>query len=798
MLRNYLRIAFRNIRRNRLYSLINIGGLAIGIAVCMTILLYTLHEYSYDRFHANARRIFSVSATIKMGKGDSIMVPNMSYPAAPMIKKADSRVEDFVRYNIVYNKINLQDPASPDSKFSENKNFLLADSNFFAFFTFHLVEGNASQVLQHPNTLVITERAAKKYFGSADPVGRRLLFNNEYTFEVTGVSTNPPSNSSINFDFVASLSSLPSMKELAGSLQSSSVQAGAFKTWFLLNDPLSSGQVEKTMHNLAQMGLTEKDENTYHLTALPDGHLGLNFGDVSNTRYLKIFPLVAALTLLLALINYMSLATANAAARAKEVGVRKVLGAAKSKIAGQFYTESAVFALLSFAVGGILFFFIRPYFTNLIQLSIDSSFLFQPRVIVYFIGLLLLVIAVAGSYPALVLSSYNPAATLYGKMSKQRGASRVRRFFTVFQFTISVALIVSSIVIGRQLEFIRHTDTGVDRDRVLTVPFNTTLEHYAAFKTEIEALPGIRQAATAEYPMYRGYNAFFVKPKDKDVNVTLPVISVDDGFISLLGLKWKNKPSTGDLLYDNRHVVINETAINTLNLPPDPIGQRIQLGNQQYAVAGVLKDFNFSSLQNKIEALCLFVGKDTASGWGTKKAGCLFAKMNPRTNTPSIVEAIKKIYGKYDRQTAFAYEFMDEDYDSMYKAEDRLAKLFGTFTLITVLIACMGLFALAAFSAQQRTKEIGIRKVLGASVTGIASMLSKDFLLLVGIAIILASPIAGWAMDKWLRDFVYRIHIGWSIFAEAGLLALLIALTITVLQAVKAARANPAESLRSE
>ena len=794
---NYLRIALRNIRRNRLFSIINIGGLAIGIAVCMTILLYTLHEYSYDQFHRNARRIFSVSATIKMGK-DSFMTPNMSYPTAPMVKAADGRVEDFVRVNQVYKKVNLQNQSSPEIKFSEDKTFLFADSNFFSFFTFHLLEGKASRVLLHPNTLVITERAAKKYFGGADPIGKLLLFNNEYTFEVTGVSANPPSNSSINYDFIASLSSMAGMKENEGMLKSSRVQAGAFKTWFRLDAPSSPRQVESTMHNLAQMGLKEKDQDSYRLTSLTDGHLGLNFGDFSNTRYLKIFPLVAALILLLALINYMSLATANAATRAKEVGVRKVLGAAKSKIAGQFYTESAVYAILSFVLGGLLFFYIRPWFSNLIQLTIDTSFLFQPRVIAYFIGLLLLVIAIAGSYPALVLSSYNPAATLYGKMSKQRGASRVRRFFTVFQFTISVALIICSIVIGRQLDFIRHTDTGVDRENVLSVPFSTTLQHYTAFKNEVEALPGIRQAATSQYPMYKGYNAFFVRPKDKSEEIALPVLSVDNGFISLLGLQWKTRPATDDLLYDNRHIVINETAIGMLNLPQDPIGQQVELGNEKYTVAGVLKDFNYNSLQHKIEPLCLFVGKDTASGWGTKVAGCLFAKMKPHTNMPSIVEAVKKIYSKYDQQTAFAYEFMDDDYDSMYKAEDRLAKLFGAFTVITVLIACLGLFALAAFSAQQRTKEIGIRKVLGASITGIASMLSKDFLRLVGISIILAAPLSWWCMQQWLRDFAYRIHIGWLIFAEAGLLALLIALTVTSFQAIRAAAANPIDSLRSE
>lgn len=797
MLINYIRITLRNIRRNKLFSFINIGGLAIGIAVCMTILLYTLHEYSFDRFHTNAKRIFSVAATIKLDK-DSFQTSSMSYPTGPMVRAADGNVESFVRIHIPYKKVNIQNAVSPEYRFSENKTFLFADSNFFNFFTFRLIKGNAAQVLQRPNSVVISERAAKKYFGGADPVGKLLLYNGAYTFEVTGVSANPPSNSSINYDFVAALSTLRSMKENEGMLSTSTLKSGAFNTWFLLKDPASATHVVGTMQQLAQVGLKEKDQDVYHLTALPDGHLHLNFGDSSNTRYLKIFPLVAALILLLALINYMSLATAQAADRAKEVGVRKVMGAARSKIAAQFYTESAVYAILSFLLGGVIFLYIRPFFMDLIALPIDPSFLFHPKVLLFFAGLLLLIIAVAGSYPSLVLSSYNPAAILYGKVSRQRGGVRVRRFFTVFQFTIAVALIICSAVIGGQLDFIRHADTGVNRENILMVPFSTTLSHYAAFKADVEALPGIKDAATSHYPMYRGYDAFSAQPKDKDENIFLPVLSVDNQFIPLLGLQWKSRPVTDGTIYDNRHIVINETAVGKLNLPLDPVGQPVQVGQEKYIVAGVLKDFNFGSLQGKIGPLCLFIGKDTASAWGTRVAGCLFAKIQPHVNTPSIIEAVRTIYDRYDRSTAFSFEFMDDAFNSQYKAEDRLAKLFDVFTVITILIACMGLFALAAFTARQRTKEIGIRKVLGASVAGIASMLSKDFLALVGVSILIATPLSWWAMHKWLQDFAYRMEIGWLLFAEAGIGTLLLAAITIVSQAVKAAIANPTKSLRTE
>jgi putative ABC transport system permease protein len=799
MLINYLRIAFRNIRRNKLYSLINIGCLAIGIAVAMTILLYTLHEHSFDRFHPNADRIFAVSGTFSFGNS-TVNMDFVSYPTGPLAKKEDGSVESYLRSYRPFEPVNLQAPASPQVHFTENKNFLFADSNFFQFFSFRLLRGDPSTVLRRPYTVVLSARAAKKYFGDSDPVGKSIRYNSGYNLEVTGISANTPSNSGITYDFVASLSSIPSMKEAKGMINSSIVQGGAFKTWLLLKNASASPAVERTLDRLSRAPGYKDNKDIYTLTALPDTHLKSNFGDSSNTRYLTIFPLVAGLILLLALVNYMSLATARAAVRAKEVGVRKVMGAGRGRIAGQFYTESAVYAILSFTAGALLFLLLRPWFFNQLQLPVDASFLLAPRVLLCFAGLLVLVIVIAGSYPALVLSSFNPVAVLYGRLSRRRAGEGVRKGFLVFQFTISMSLVLCSAIIGKELYFIRHTDTGISRDNVVMVPFDTNLPHYQAFKREVQTLPGIRQAATARYPMYNGYNMFFGKIPGSGKEITFDVLTGDDDFISLLGLRWREKPVIAADIYDGKHILLNETAVGKLGLSPDqdPIGQQVTLGAEKYTVAGVLKDFNYQSLQEKVGPLCLFVSKDTALAWGASVEGCLFAKIRAHANVPSVIGAIQKIYAKYDKQTAFEYQFMDDAFDSQYKAEDRLSALFGAFTAITIVIACLGLFALATFSAQQRVKEIGIRKVLGASIASIGALLSRDFLRPVLLSILIASPLSWWAMHRWLQDFAYRTSISWWIFPAAGGLLLLIAQISVLFRTVKAARANPVNNLRTE
>ena len=796
MINHYLRSAWRTIRRNRFYSLVNIGCLAIGIAVCMTVLFYVLHEHSFDHWQKNARRIFAVTATIHYGDA-SFNTNNISYPTGRIVQQADGNVEAWLRILPPYRQVILKNPSAADMPPAQEKKFIFADSNFFQYFSFRLVKGNPAEVLRRPYTLVLSETTAKKYFGDRDPVGQTLRMNDLYNFEVTGVVADRPSNTNIDFEFIASMSSLASMKGYKEMENSQRVQGGAFQTWLFLKNPDAAGQVERTLDRLAIVaGESLKDRDSYTLTALADCHLHNNFEDTSNLRYLNFFPLAAGLILLLALVNYMSLATARATAPAKEVGVRKVIGAGRGRIAGQFYTESAVFAVLSFVAGTLLFLLIRPFFFRWLRLPIGAGYLLSPEMLVFTGGLLVLVVVVAGSYPSLVLSAFRPVTVLYGKMNRNRGGERVRKGFIVLQFAISMTLILCSGIIGKELYYIRHTETGIDRENVLMIPFSGKLTHYEAFKREVGAVSGIRGVTTAYYPLYGGFDAWPVKAPESNKAVEMRTMSVDNDFIRLLGLQWKKPLIREEELFDGKHLLLNEAAVDKLGLSGEPIGQRLKMGNDEMTVSGVLKDFNYQSLQASIKPLCMFVSRDTA--WGSGQSGCLLGKIAVHSNIPTIVDVIRKIYRRYDQQSDFDYSFADDAFDNQYKAENRLAGLLSVFTLITILIACLGLFALATFSARQRVKEIGIRKVLGASVGAIGVLLSRDFLRPVLLAVLIACPLSWWVMNKWLQGFAYRTPLSWWIFAMAGLGLLGIALITVLARSLKAGKANPVENLRAE
>ena len=796
MLKHYFYLAWRNLTKNRIYSFINITGLAIGLAVCMLIVLYVAHESRYDRFHKNADKIFWVQGKIKMGS-DSIFVASMSYPTGPMIQKSEPSVESFLRYKIQGRNTVVQNAAEPSRKFSEEK-FMFADSNFFDFFSFKLLKGSAETVLKNPFSVVISTSTARKYFGNEDPIGKTLRLNNSYDFIVTGAANKIPSNSSIDFDFVASLSSIVGMREERRSLSSQVLENGMFTTYFSLKRASDVTKLEARLQQIHEAtAKDEEDKATYLATALADTHLNANYADKSNLKYLKIFPFVAALVLLLALINYMSLTTARASTRAKEIGVRKVLGARKTWIAIQFFVESTIFTAIAFALGFGLCMLFQPSFFNFLGIDVDKEFLYHPIVILSFGGIFLLSAVLAASYPALLLSAYKPVMVLYGKISKQAGNVSIKKFFTVFQFTISIALIICSMIIMQQISYLKNTDTGIDRENVVMIPFSSTIgQSYGAFKSEIAAIPGVGQLATSQVAMYKGNDIVGVKPKNSDKMIFLPILSVDEKFVDVLGLEWKIQPKDPVFYRKENVMLLNETALEKLNLGNDPLSQTI---DDQYSVAGVLKDFNYYSLQDEIASLGLIITseKDTVGGWG-KRGGCLFAKVNPNTNLPGLINRMKTVYEGYDKAKPFTFQFMDEAFGELYRAEDKLSRILGVFTLFMIIIACLGLLGLTTFMIMQRTKEIGIRKVLGASVNQLSGLLSWNFIKMVVLAILIASPIAWYAMNKWLQDFAYRVDINWWVFVLAGVGALVIAALTISIQTIRAAMANPVDSLRSQ
>ncbi len=797
MLRNYLTTAFRNLWRSKLYSALNVGGLALGLAVSLLILLFVIHEVTFDRFHANAERIFRVYGKFKYGEQE-IQTPAMSAAFGPAVKRANPDVLDFVRTGSQFGgKVVIS--SSADRKAYET-DFLFADPSLLTVFSFPLVVGNSQTALTRPMTLLLTERMAEKYFGRENPVGRTLTVNHTLRFEVTGVLKNPPSNSTLDFNFVASMLSHPVVERTVSgrikddelSFNNPRVQLGAFQTYFLVKNPAAIDQVARSVKALIRAS-DDDSKTTFLFDPLTAIHLGgANFGDTANARYVTVFGGVALVVLLLALLNYMSLTTARATQRAKEVGVRKALGALRGELAAQFYGESILTTALAFALALLLVQGLRPVFYNLLQLRIDGAFLYSPAFLLTTLGLLVVCVLLAGSYPALLLSAFKPVSVLKGRLSATGGGAWVRRSFTTLQFAVSVGLVVCSLVVQRQLDFLRNQNLGLQKDRVLVVPVER--KAYAAMKQQFRQEAGVEGVAAASQALYQeGYSMFFTQsPKTKE-QVGLYFLSVDENFLPLLGIPWKIKPSDPTELTAKNRLILNETAARKLAIADRPLGQEIEVGVEKNKVVGVVRDFHFASLQQKIEPLGFWVSRDTVSG-----VNCLYLRLSPRADLPQLVARVGKIYQSYRPENPFTYSFLDQNFDALYKAEDRLAKMFGAFTGFAVFIACLGLFGLAAFTAERRTKEIGIRKVMGASVASVVALLSKDFLKLVGVAVLIASPVAWWAMNRWLAGFAYKIALDWWLFAAAGGLALGVALLTVSFQSVKAALMNPVKSLRSE
>lgn len=793
---NYIKLAWRNLGKRKLYSFINIGGLAAGLCVCMLIMLYVAHELSYDRFHKDSDRIFSLLERIKL-ENDTIQIERFNYTSGPAIKQQNAGVESFLRMGSTLNETTVLQRADNPAVRNEESAIWFSDANYFRFFSFPLLEGQPDEVLRQPFTMVVSTDMAKKYFGSTDVVGKQLRFNGEYLFQITGVMANAPSNSSIKADFLLSISSMGSMASLKEFITQTGGFGGVFQTFLKLDNASQSGQV---MKNVDQLLVAQRDPGRSVLMPLTNMHRESRFSAGFNLRYLNLFPLVAALILLMALINYMSLSTARATVRAREIGVRKALGADHKRIAQQFYVESGLYALLAFCLAVVLCLLLRPWFFNMLQLKVDMTFLYHPVVLGIYAGLLLITILIAGSYPSFVLSRYNPVTVLSGKMSKGNGGATVRKVLTVLQFSTAAVLIICSIVINRQLFFFRHTDTGINKENVVMLPFRSSIGgHYQAYRQQVAALNGVTETATARYSLFGDFDIWVVPRADGSQSMlSLTTFRTDVSLIDMMGLQWKIPPADMTELGTPGTIVLNEAAIEGFGFSGSPIGKQIRMGPAETKIIGVVKNFHFKSLHSAIAPLALKVEKDNSDLWGAGSPGCLFVKIAPKQNIPALLAQINKLYAVYDTQTPFQYTFLDDAFAKMYTAEDRLAGIFGGFTALTVLISGLGLLGLAAFSAEQRTREIGVRKVLGASVVQITTLLSKDFIRLVIIALVIASPIAWYLMQGWLQQFAYRIHLQPWMFVLSALIAVATAAMAIGLQTVKAAIRNPVTALKIE
>jgi putative ABC transport system permease protein len=806
MFKNYLKTAWRNLMKHKTFSFINIAGLSIGITICFIIMLFVQDELSYDRFNKNADRIVRVifQADINGGK---INESNVMPPVAAAMKNDYPEVEDATRLNVAgAPKITYKDKSFKDDE------LVFVDPNFFSIFTLPLIEGDAKKALKEPNTLVITKAFAKKYFGNEDPIGNILVFpdNKNASFKVTGVIDRVPANSHFHFDVFGSMTGLDEAK-------SDSWMGSNFFTYLLLKPGYSykkleaklPGMVEKYMGPQIQqnMGIslsqfrTKGNELGFTLQPLTSIHLhshaNYELSAPGNALYVYIFGAIAIFMLLIACINFVNLSTASASKRAKEVGVRKVIGSGKIQLVKQFLIESALLVFIALLISCIIIELALPLFNSISGKNL--TFGFDIKVIASFITFGLFVSIVAGLYPAFFLSSFKPIAVLKGKLTPGNKSFGLRSSLVVFQFFISVGLIISTIVVWQQMKYIQHKNLGYDKEQLLTVPNSYALgKNESVYEEELLRDPRVVNATISSYkpagPSSGGNALAYPEGHDNQIMKTTEY-HVDEQYIPTLGMHIAaGRNFSKDFATDSTGMIINESAAKAFGWGIiNAVGKTIIRENSNrgtnvpYHVIGVVKDFNFQSLHEPISPLLMTLEPD----WG------LIFKVKT-ADIQGLLSTMKKQWDKFNTGEPFTYTFMDDLYNKTYAAEQKTGIILNIFAMLTLFVACLGLFGLATYTAEQRTKEIGIRKVLGASITQVTRMLSKDFIKLVFIACLIAFPLSYWAMNKWLQSFAYRINISMWVFVIAGVAAIMIALITVSFQAIKAAIANPVKSLRTE
>lgn len=809
MLKNYLKIAVRNLLRHKMYSFINIFGLSIGIACCLVILLYINDELSYDSFHKNADRIYRINTDIKFGNTE-FAVPLSPDMIGPTMQNNYPQVEEYTRI-LNFDRILVK----KGNDFNIEKKAAGVDSTFFKVFSFQFISGRTNSrniILNEPGTVVITESIAKKYFGTSNAAGKIIEIDNKgiSIFKVAAVIKDMPENSHFRFDFFFSMNSL--------SYNWGNYIAQEFHTYLLLKEGTDYKEFEKKfveynekyafpyaaehLHIQSEEDF-EKAGNklVFSLIPIEDIHLyskrAHELSPTGTVQYVYIFSAVALVILLIACVNFMNLTTARSANRAKEVGIRKVLGTERKNLVFQFLTESILMSFIAVILAVVIVDYSLPYFSELAGKNITTKSLFSGTVLLFLITLPFVIGIIAGSYPSFFLSRFMPSEIMKGKLSKGSKSGRLRSALVVFQFATSIILITGTIIIYNQLNFIQSKDLGYKKDQVLVINYPYTLgSNLDAFKNEMLKVPGVVSGTISGYlpiPSQRNSSAFTTEPvKVENGGILLQRFEIDCDYIKTLGIKVvKGRDFSQDYGTDSSAIIINEKALKQLGYT-NPINEKIYTWDGDrflgFNVIGVVKDFNFESLHQDIGPLC-FIFKRNAELCSFKVS---------TGNIPYIIKQTENIWKRLSTGMPFSYSFMDESFNEVYKTELRIGVLALLFSGLAILVACLGLFGMAAFMAEQRTKEIGIRKVLGASVPSILVMLSKEFLKWVAVANIIAWPLAYYFMNNWLKDFAYRINISIWIFIIAGVTAIVIALATVSFQAVKTATSDPIKSLKYE
>ncbi|HEX5026868.1 MAG TPA: ABC transporter permease [Agriterribacter sp.] len=794
MFKNYIKIAFRNLWRHKVFSFINIMGLTVGMTAFFLIFLYIRFELSYDSFHSKGDRIFRVVSDIKTPT-ETINAGGPSWAVPPFAKHEFPEVESFVRIagndNVLIRK--------GDIKFKE-ENSAWADSAFFTVFDFPLVKGDPKTALTEPFSVVFSETAAKKYFGKEDPMGQTLLITGDgLPAKVTGIMKDIPENSQVKGDVILSMTTIT--KEFNKSLDSQWGNYGA-QAYLLLKPGVQPRALEKKFPAFLEKynGTEMKQMQMYptlFLEPLKDVYLystrnGSKTGNINNVY---IFSVIALFILIIACINFVNLTTARSSERAKEVGIRKVAGAKKSQLARQFIGDSVLLCLIACILSIGLCALLLPSFNHLAGKTISEGLFSNMKYVGWLFLVALAIGLLAGIYPALVLSSFKPVSVLKGRFATGTRGIVLRKALVIVQFTISIALIAGTIIVYNQMKYMQNADLGFTKDQMLIIDTQGD-KAKDALKQEVSTIPGVQSISlTGSVPGGGNPGAYSEIENTKgDLQIAnLDLYFVDFNYIPQFKIKVVAGRAFSEAFKTDttQAMVLNEAAVKMFGYtsPEQAIGKKFKQWGREGKIVGVVKDFHFRSLQQPIKPLSMRI----------EPGGCNLLAVNlSGKNTTSAINAIEKKWQTLVPTRPFSYYFLDESFDRQYRSEERFGKLFMNFAVLAIFISCLGLLGLASYSTMQRTKEIGIRKVMGASVGNIVTLLSRDFLLLVVIAFLVAAPLAGYFMYQWLQDFAYRANLSWWIFALSGILAVLIALITISFQAIKAAISNPVAALRTE
>lgn len=799
MFKNLLKISIRTIWKDKTYSLINIIGLTIGITCSLFLLLYILHEVSYDRYHANARNIYRVVSNIKE-PDNAFTWAVAQIPLAEELRDNYPEVKNAVRFFGTGRSLY----KNGDRQFYE-EDFYVADSTVFEMFTYPFLYGDPITALDLPFSIVLTEKTARKYFSDiSSALGQSIQNQQGEEFKITGILEDVPLNSHFIFDALISRSTRPDFQGSWGNF-------GVF-TYIHLPDGYDISKMyasldtvikEKVNPIFEQFGITIR----YELQPILDIHLYSKIQDEAEAggdiSYIYIFASVAFFMLIIAAINYMNLATARSIKRAKEVGVRKVMGSQRRQLIAQFITESVVIALIALALSLLFVYALLPAFNTLANKSIPFSYVMQTRVIVSLLAIVVIVGVVGGSYPAFYLSGFNPVIVLKGKVSAQGGNVVFRKFLVVFQFAISIFMLISTLVVFDQLQFMRNKDLGFEKERVMLLSLNEKAlrEKAQGLIQRLRQSPEVAFVGTASSSPGRGIGKLLLKVEDNEGKLTdrgVDLYSADFDFVKTLGMEIvQGRDFSRDITSDTTYaVLVNEAMVKRMSWL-DPIGKRFIFSGDgpenpdiEKRVVGVVKDYHQNSLYDPIEPLMIVLDENNRNVFLRTATG------DVRMAVSAVEKAWKEIFPTY----TFEYTFLDADFNSQYKADEKRSQIFTAFSAMTIIIACLGLLGLAAFTTEQRTKELGVRKVVGASIQNLVVLVSKEFFVLVGIGMMLAFPAAWYFTGDWLRKFAYRIELAdeWVTFIISALLAFMVTLTTVGYHVARAASANPVQALRDE